>query len=147
MTLASRPLTLIHVPRQHLDLSHNAIATEVCENMGEAIRTHIALTEINLAHCKLSNAGAAHIVKAIADQGEIKILVLEGNKIGGVGGQKFLLALEQMLSLDRCNLKELHLGWNVLLPQQINKNFASALGKNCSLELLDLSWVCQALLV
>lgn len=71
-------MALVYLPElEHLDLSQNPLSAAVCAKLGPAISAHIALHELVLSHCKLSDTAASHIISAISDQGEIKILDLQ----------------------------------------------------------------------
>ncbi len=92
---------------EHLDLGHNKLGFHCCMSLAQGLQINRALQTLNMAHNRLGNAGAAtleHMFIALCVNTSLRVLILDGNRLGPVWGRRLAEGLCRNSTLVKVGL-------------------------------------------
>ncbi|KAJ9445997.1 RAN GTPase-activating protein 1 [Diplonema papillatum] len=132
---------LVNHTLRYLGLSHNPLGDNGCSAVAEALGENQAVEVLDLSFCYIGDFGALALAQMLEAQlevterkkcGEIRSLLLEGNRVGKPGAAALSAALEQTIKLKTLNLAKNR------LREAGAAALAAGIGKNGSLHTLNL---------
>ena len=118
-----------------LGLSGCRIGPKGAQKLGKGIAEAPALLELDLSRCDLGDEGLSYIATAIHESDVLQDVNLSDNNLTDESAQSFNTLFTQATCL-----KCLNLSWNFLSGKEFSKIFFQGLGKNSTLEYLNVSW-------
>ncbi|KAG8008890.1 Leucine-rich repeat-containing protein 45 [Nibea albiflora] len=117
-----------------LDLSGQSLSADTCSVLARAFEKDMAITEVSLSDCMLSEEGAKVLLTGLFGNTTVKVLDLKGNNLRSKGAE----VLGKLLARNK-TLRRLVLEWNALgVWDEAFSLFCEGLASNSMLIQLDL---------